>query len=265
MKRSVVVLVALGLLAGLVGCGGSADPLSDSLSEAEAEARQWLVDITTENAKSIFEEVDITSVSAEEFATCYLGDLTENSPRFGDSDYWQQEKALKIDSTNFYLWGEDPWAEGDERSENEHGAFNSCRFRLILNASEDDRLFDFYVDSIFPDLTSENDPVQQPATTSEPTGTVSQQQAAQSAQDYLNYSSFSRSGLIDQLEYEGFSTADATYGVDAQNADWNAQAAQSAQDYLNYSSFSRSGLIDQLMFEGFTREQAIYGVNAVGL
>ena len=58
MKRSVVVLVALGLLAGLVGCGGSADPLSDSLSEAEAEARQWLVDITTENAKSIFEEGD---------------------------------------------------------------------------------------------------------------------------------------------------------------------------------------------------------------
>ena len=106
-----------------------------------------------------------------------------------------------------------------------------------------------------------------PAPTSkpEPTDTVSQQQAVESAQSYLRYSSFSRSGLIDQLEYEGFSTADATYGVDAQNADWNAQAAGSAQDYLNYSSFSRSGLIDQLIYEGFTLQQATYGVNAVGL
>ncbi|WP_202409606.1 Ltp family lipoprotein [Halobacillus litoralis] len=33
------------------------------------------------------------------------------------------------------------------------------------------------------------------------------------AQDYLDYSSFSRSGLIDQLIYEGFSTEDATYAV----------------------------------------------------
>jgi hypothetical protein len=77
--------------------------------------------------------------------------------------------------------------------------------------------------------------------------------------------SFSRSGLIKQLEYEKFSFEDATYGVDAQNADWNTQAAKSATSYLKTMSFSRSGLIAQLVYEGFTQSQAEYGVNSVGL
>ncbi len=85
------------------------------------------------------------------------------------------------------------------------------------------------------------------------------------AASYLEYSEFSRSGLIEQLEYEGFTTTQAEYGVDAQGADWNAQAASSAADYLAYSAFSRSGLIDQLEYEGFTTAQAEYGVDAVGL
>jgi hypothetical protein len=76
---------------------------------------------------------------------------------------------------------------------------------------------------------------------------------------------FSRSGLISQLEFEGFSSSEATYGTDAQNADWNAQAAKKAASYLRTSAFSRSGLISQLEFEGFTRAQAEYGVNSVGL
>ena len=76
---------------------------------------------------------------------------------------------------------------------------------------------------------------------------------------------FSRTGLIKQLEYEGFSEADATYGADAQHANWNEQAAKKAADYLDMTSFSRQGLIDQLVYEGFTRSEAEYGVDAVGL
>ena len=95
--------------------------------------------------------------------------------------------------------------------------------------------------------------------------TVAQSNAKKSATSYLKYSAFSRTGLIGQLEFEGFSTADATYGVDAQNADWNAQAAKSAKSYLKYSSFSRIGLIDQLVFEGYTQAQAEYGVSTTGL
>ena len=84
------------------------------------------------------------------------------------------------------------------------------------------------------------------------------------AKRYLDYTAFSYSGLIEQLEYEGYSTEEATYAVDNCGADWNEQAALKAQDYLDYASFSRSGLIDQLLFEGFTSEQAEYGVTAVG-
>ena len=63
--------------------------------------------------------------------------------------------------------------------------------------------------------------------------TVAQRNARKSAQDYLNVSSFSRKGLIDQLVYEQFSEADATYAVDSLNVDWNQQAAKSAAAYLS--------------------------------
>jgi hypothetical protein len=76
---------------------------------------------------------------------------------------------------------------------------------------------------------------------------------------------FSRSGLIEQLEYEGFTTPEATLGVDYLNVDWNEQAWKSAESYLDLMAFSRSGLIDQLAYEGFTAEQATYGVDKTGL
>ena len=94
------------------------------------------------------------------------------------------------------------------------------------------------------------------------TGTVSQRNAISKAASYLRSSSFSRSGLIGQLQYEGFSLEDSTYGVDAQNANWNAQAVKKAASYLRSSSFSRSGLIDQLVYEGFSSTESVYGVDA---
>lgn len=39
------------------------------------------------------------------------------------------------------------------------------------------------------------------------------EQAAKSAQNYLDYTAFSRSGLIDQLVFEGFTAKQAKYGV----------------------------------------------------
>ncbi len=75
---------------------------------------------------------------------------------------------------------------------------------------------------------------------------------------------FSYTGLIEQLEYEGFTNDQATYGVDNSGANWNEQAAKSAKSYLEYSSFSREGLIEQLEYEGFTHEQAVYGVQQNG-
>ena len=94
--------------------------------------------------------------------------------------------------------------------------------------------------------------------------TLGQENARKSAKKYLDYTAFSRSGLIEQLEYEGFSNEEATYGVDALNTDWNDQAVKCAKKYLDYTAFSRSGLIEQLEYEGFTTEQATYGVTANG-
>jgi Host cell surface-exposed lipoprotein len=104
-----------------------------------------------------------------------------------------------------------------------------------------------------------------------PALTAGQINASQSAAQYLQYSAFSRAGLINQLSSSygaGFSLADATYGVDAQHADWNAQAARSAKEYLSTQAFSRAGLINQLSSSygaGFTYAQAVFGVNAAGL
>jgi len=46
-------------------------------------------------------------------------------------------------------------------------------------------------------------------------GTTSQNQALQKARSYLNAMAFSYEGLIDQLEYEGFTYSQAVYGVNA--------------------------------------------------
>ncbi|HEX2850250.1 MAG TPA: Ltp family lipoprotein [Acidimicrobiales bacterium] len=113
----------------------------------------------------------------------------------------------------------------------------------------------------------------QPTTTAMPTTTaapapsltVSQKNAQRKAQSYLQMTSFSRKGLIEQLMFEGFASDDATFGVDSLNVDWNTQAAKKAKSYLEMSSFSRSSLIEQLEFEGFSPDQAEYGVGTTGL
>lgn len=85
--------------------------------------------------------------------------------------------------------------------------------------------------------------------------------ALDQAYSYLNVMAFSYSGLVEQLEYEGYSHEDATYAVDNCGADWKEQATKKAEEYLNTMSFSKSGLIEQLEYEGFTHEQATYGAD----
>lgn len=95
--------------------------------------------------------------------------------------------------------------------------------------------------------------------------TVSQKNAIQTADKYIKYSAFSKSGLVEQLEYEGYSNEDATFAVENVEVDWREQAVIQAKNYLDYSAFSRSGLIDQLLYEGHSQEDANYAVNQVGL
>ncbi len=72
--------------------------------------------------------------------------------------------------------------------------------------------------------------------------TNSQYQARSMASDYSDKMASCLTGLIEQLEYEGFSRADATYGANAIDADCNEQAALAAEAYLETMAFSRSGL-----------------------
>ena len=115
--------------------------------------------------------------------------------------------------------------------------------------------------------TSSSSSTTTPSTSSNastPSPTTGEKNALRSAREYLSFSAFSYTGLIKQLEYEGYSTEEATYAADNCNANWNEQAAKSAKEYLDISSFSRQGLIDQLIYEGYTQEQAEYGVTQNG-
>lgn len=94
--------------------------------------------------------------------------------------------------------------------------------------------------------------------------TMGQKNALRKAQQYLEIMAFSYTGLIEQLEYEGYSTEDATYGVENCGADWNEQAKSKAEQYIDIMAFSRDELVQQLEYEGFTHEQAEYGVSAIG-
>lgn len=94
--------------------------------------------------------------------------------------------------------------------------------------------------------------------------TVGETNALRKAEDYLKIMAFSYNGIIKQLEYEGFTTEQATYAADNCGADWNEQAAKKAKDYLSIMAFSRDGLINQLVYEGFTQEQAVYGAEQNG-
>ena len=87
--------------------------------------------------------------------------------------------------------------------------------------------------------------------------TFGQKNALRSAESYLAISAFSHSKLIQQLEYEGYSSEEATYAADRCGANWCEQAAKSAEAYLKISAFSQDRLIQQLEYEGFT---PAYGV-----
>lgn len=95
--------------------------------------------------------------------------------------------------------------------------------------------------------------------------TLAQENAATKALDYIDLMAFSRSGLIEQLEFEGYSHEDATLVTDHIGVDWDQQAEFKAREYLDAMSFSRDGLIGQLEHDGFTHDQAVYGVDKVGL
>ena len=88
--------------------------------------------------------------------------------------------------------------------------------------------------------------------------------AVQTAKEYLSYNAFSREGLVEQLEFEGYSHSEAQRAVDRLNVDWKEQALLKATDYLESTAFSYSGLVEQLEYEGFSHTEAVYGADYCG-
>ena len=110
-----------------------------------------------------------------------------------------------------------------------------------------------------------------PSSPAAPAMTAGQQQAVESAQNYLSDGQgFSSAGLLNQLTSsygEGFSRADAEFAISYLHPDWDQQAVESAKNYMSDGEgFSRSELLQQLESsygEGFTVAQATYAVNQV--
>jgi len=101
-------------------------------------------------------------------------------------------------------------------------------------------------------------------TTTKPSISAGQENALKKAKQYIEYTPMSYDGLIEQLEYEGFSNDEAQYGAENCGADWNEQAVKKAEKYIDYSGFSYTKLIEQLEYEKFSHEQAVYGADNCG-
>ena len=86
-------------------------------------------------------------------------------------------------------------------------------------------------------------------------------EAYETAVSYLSFMPFSHDGLIEQLEFEHYSSEDAKWAADNCGADWDEQAIKMARSYVDLMPFSRNGLIDQLSYEKFTYEQAKLGAD----
>lgn len=94
--------------------------------------------------------------------------------------------------------------------------------------------------------------------------TMGEKNALRKADSYLSLMPFSYDGLVEQLEYEGYSKEESIYAADNCGADWNEQATKKAKDYLELMPFSKEGLIEQLEYDGFTHEQSVYGAEQNG-
>lgn len=86
-----------------------------------------------------------------------------------------------------------------------------------------------------------------------------QRNAFNAANDYLAMMPFSKTGLKEQLIYEGYAEEDAEFAVNAVDVSWKEQAYMAAVKYLEMMSFSKDALIQQLEYEGYTQDEATYG------
>ena len=283
MKKKVALVLLCGLLiSGFAGCSGdNSDTTSENTLSKSESSNSDSVSSNSDSEPSITESTAIEKVRERlysEFSDTQAAEGTTSSGSVLYVTSGNNEDSYEV-GTALGEMSVESWFKYDYVfiSQFIDGRIGST---TILDCNSSEAAAHVWYDTsgnLVGDYTSENaeatpEPTTTFAATPTPTATpeptqevpLEYQNALSKAHDYLDFTAFSYTGLIDQLEYEGYSAEACTYAADNCGADWNEQAAKKAQDYLDFTSFSRQGLIDQLIYEGFTAEQAEYGVSAVG-
>jgi predicted dehydrogenase len=233
-------------------------------------------------------KVDLSSGTSDQASTDAIDELLQGTWEYCDENTGSVEIFMfhngTLDYMNYLIGAE-------EKVSTSEGTYQITDENLITTINHHDTYFDYqvkngalsiswYVDSgvdkgntrVFEKTAdrvyeqSDGDANQMDTSVSggTATATTGEKNALEDAKAYLNVLAFSYDGLVEQLEYEGYSYSEAVYAVDHCGADWYEQAAKSAKAYLKIFSFSRSELIDQLEYDGFTYEQAAYGAKQNG-
>ena len=91
--------------------------------------------------------------------------------------------------------------------------------------------------------------------------TAEQREAYFAAFDLYTNGYYSRVGLIDRMENDGYVYEDAVWAVDRIDADWYADAVGYANYLLGEDNYTRGGLWSALSYAYFTDDQCDYGVS----
>ena len=88
--------------------------------------------------------------------------------------------------------------------------------------------------------------------------------ALELAKIYIGVMPFSHGGLVQQLEFEGYTYEAAVYAADNCGADFREEALKAAANYLSVVPFSHTALIDQLVFDKYLNADAVYAADNCG-
>lgn len=271
----IVILVIIGLF-------GSGDEDEEETEEAAEEAAETETETEAEDAPlyAQAESVDMWNGSDTEIIGAYSILMVDSSEvGFEDIEEWYfdyvVENADEFDC--FFIIYEDTEAEDEDDVTTYTGVYGiatmvqtdvlitkklyGTHYSYAMSSTDETKLYYPSDDTLVEYVSSDET---ETSTEEEDSVTEGMQNALSRAKSYLNYTAFSYTGLIEQLEYEGYTTEEATYAVDNCGADWYEQALEKAGDYLDYTSFSYSGLIEQLEYEGFTTEEATYAADNCG-
>lgn len=260
-KRVVLVIVAAMLLSPSCNVFASIDDAQNAFSDLISGGNTVQVsEVSPYDGCKILQVIETINPTSDN-STDFIYGVTDKIKEIAQADWFDYERVYQdiycldkpeIKSSSIY-----DFSNGKQY----FSSWGDNGFMAIYDIATDEMVKQT---NILGDCTVPEESSEDSAISDSDGSTLSQQNALDAASTYLNISSFSYSGLIQQLEFEQYTEEDATYAADHCGANWNEQAAKSAQSYLDNSSFSRDGLIQQLKFDGFTDEQAEYGASAVG-